>query len=157
RLNVRNKAMSEFPLKSLSDNRKSAMQNLKWVGLFAIVLILVIGEAGAQAQQPANVPRIGFLTDAPLASNAGRVDAFRQGLRDLGYIEEKNIIIEWRDANGNIDRAREMADELVHLKVRVLVSPGPSVTRVLREATSTIPIVMAQDTDPIGSGFALSL
>ncbi len=140
-----------------SENRKSASQNRKWVGLLAIVLTLVIGEAGAQAQQPTNVPRIGFLTDAPLASNAGRVEAFRQGLRDLGYIEGKNIIIEWRDANGNFDRARELADELVHLKVNLLVSPGPSVTRVLREATSTIPIVMAQDTDPIGSGFALSL
>src|SRR6516164_9018949 len=134
-------------LNSLSDNLKSKIENLKWAGLLAIVLTLVIGEVEAQAQQPANVPRIGFLTDAPLASNAGRVDAFRQGLRDLGYIEGKNIIIEWRDANGNFDRARELADELVHLKVGVLVSPGPSVTRVLREATSTIPIVMAQDTD----------
>jgi putative ABC transport system substrate-binding protein len=101
-----------------------------------------------RAQQSANVPRIGYLLDVPASTISSRIDAFRHDLRDLGYIEGKNIIIEWRDANGNFDRTRELADELVHLKVGVLVSPGPSVTRVLREATSTIPIVMAQDTDP---------
>jgi putative ABC transport system substrate-binding protein len=113
--------------------------------------------APASAQQPANIPRIGYLSGSSLSTVAPRIDAFRQGLRDLGYIEGKNIVIEWRDANGNFDRARELAAELTNLKVGVLVSPGPAVTRVLKEATSTIPIVMAQDTDPVGSGFAISL
>jgi|SoiMethySBSTD1v2_1073268.scaffolds.fasta_scaffold257907_2 putative tryptophan/tyrosine transport system substrate-binding protein len=107
--------------------------------------------------QSAKIPHIGFLLDVPASTLTARIEAFQQGLRELGYVEGKNIVIEWREASGNFDRARELADELVHLKVDVLVSPGPSVTRVLREATSTIPIVMAQDTDPVGSGFALSL
>src|SRR5213075_3146911 len=69
----------------------------------------------------------------------------------------KNLVIEWREAKDNFDRVREMANELVRLKVDVIVSPGPAVTRPLKEATSTIPIVMAQDTDPVGSGFVASL
>ena len=83
--------------------------------------------------------------------------AFRQGLRELGYIEGKNIIIEWRSAEGKPERRSEIAAELVRLKVDVIVSAGPTVTRALKEATSTIPIVMAQDTDPVGSGFVASL
>ena len=125
------------------------------VWFLATVLLATVSTA--QAQQPANVPRIGYLSGSSFSALAIRIDAFRQGLRDLGYLEGKNIAIEWRDANGNFDRARELAAELVRLRVDVLVSPGPAVTRVLREATSTIPIVMASDTDPVGSGFAISL
>ena len=86
-----------------------------------------------------------------------RTEAFRQGLRELGYIEGKNIIIEWRSAEGKPERRGELAAEFVRLKVDLIVSAGPTVTRALREATATIPIVMAQDTDPIGSGFVASL
>jgi putative ABC transport system substrate-binding protein len=86
-----------------------------------------------------------------------RTEAFRQGLRELGYIEGKNIIIEWRSSEGKIERRSELAAELVRLKVDVIVSAGPTVTRVVKEATSTIPIVMAQDTDPVASGFVASL
>ena len=86
-----------------------------------------------------------------------RIEGFRQGLRELGYIEGKNIIIEWRSSEGKAESRSEMAAELVRLKVDVIVSGGPTVTRVLREATTTIPIVMAQDTDPVGSGFVASL
>jgi len=107
--------------------------------------------------QSAKVPRLGFISGGSFSGLRSRVDAFRQGLQDLGYAEGKNIVIEWREANGNFDRARELAEELVRLKVDIFVSPGPAVTRVLRETTSTIPIVMTQDTDPVGSGFALSL
>src|SRR4029079_15664554 len=64
---------------------------------------------------------------------------------------------EWRESKGNFDRVRELADELVRLKMDVIVSPGPAVTRPLKQATSTIPIVMAQDTDPVGSVFVFSL
>jgi len=103
------------------------------------------------------VGRVGYLSGGSLSSLTVRIEAFRQGLRELGYVEGKNIVIEWREAKGNFDRVRELADELVRLKMDVIVSPGPAVTRPLKEATSTIPIVMAQDTDPIGTGFVESL
>jgi putative ABC transport system substrate-binding protein len=111
----------------------------------------------AQAQQAEKIPRIGYLSGSSLSVLAARIEAFRQGLRDLGYVEGKNIVIEWRDVNGKSDRLGELAAELVRLKVDAIVSPGPTVTRALKEATSTIPIVMAQDTDTVGSGFVASL
>jgi len=122
--------------------------------LFTVLLFTV---SPAYAQQPGKVPRIGFQLDAPVSAVAARIEAFRQGLRELGYIEGKNIIVEWRSSEGKIERRNELAAELVHLKVDVIVSAGPTVTRVLKEATSTIPIVMGQDTDPVGSGFINSL
>jgi putative ABC transport system substrate-binding protein len=111
----------------------------------------------AQAQQPTKVPRIGYLTVASLFANVARVEAFRQGLHDLGYVEGKNIVIEWRSAEGKFERQGELAAELVRLKVDVIVSSGPTMTRAAKEATATIPIVMAQDTDPVGNGFVASL
>jgi putative ABC transport system substrate-binding protein len=111
----------------------------------------------ALAQQTVKVPRIGFQIDAPVSAIATRIEAFRQGLRELGYIEGKSIIIEWRSSEGKIERRKQIAAELVRLKVDLIVSAGPTITRVLREATSNIPIVMGQDTDPVGSGFAASL
>jgi putative tryptophan/tyrosine transport system substrate-binding protein len=122
-----------------------------------LIIVLLSTVSPAEAQQPAKVPRIGYLSGGSLSTLQGRIEAFRQGLRDLGYIEGKNIVIEWREAKDNLDRLREMANELVRLKVDVIVSPGPAVTRPVKEATSTIPIVMAQDTDPVGSGFIASL
>ena len=103
------------------------------------------------------VPRIGFQLDAPASTIAARIEGFREGLRELGYIEGKNIIIEWRSSEGKIERRSDIAAELVRLKVDVIVSAGPTITRTLKEATSTIPIVMGQDTDPVGSGFVASL
>jgi putative ABC transport system substrate-binding protein len=120
------------------------------VMLFAVCL-------PAQAQQPTKIPHIGFQLDAPASSATARIEAFRQGLRELGYIEGKNIIIEWRSSEGKPERRSEIAAELVHLKEDVIVSAGPTVTRALKEATSTIPIIMAQDPDPVGSGFVASL
>jgi putative ABC transport system substrate-binding protein len=130
---------------------------MKKITVLTLCALLFAFCVPAEAQQPASVPRIGYISGGSFPALATRVDAFRQGLRDLGYVEGKNIVIEWREAKGNFDRARELAAELVRLKVDLFVSSGPAVTRVLREATSTIPIVMAQDTDPVGSGFALSL
>src|SRR4029077_2506370 len=86
-----------------------------------------------------------------------RIEAFRQGLRELGYVEGKNIVVEYRDAEGKQDRLPALAAELVRLKVDVIVTPGTLPTRVTKEATSTIPIVMAQVGDPVGSGFVASL
>jgi putative tryptophan/tyrosine transport system substrate-binding protein len=113
--------------------------------------------SSAEAQQPTKVPRIGWLTAAALSAAAARTEAFRQGLRDLGYVEGKTIIIEWRSAEGKRDRVSTLAAELVRLKVDVIVAGGPEVTRVAKEATGTIPIVMTQDSDPVGTGFIASL
>src|SRR5215467_3985339 len=110
----------------------------------------------AQAQQPpTNIPRIGYLMTRFL--DPVRSEALRQGLRELGYVEGKNIIIEWRSAEGKLDRLPARAAELVRLKVDVIVASGPLPTRVTKDATSTIPIVMAQVNDPVGNGLVASL
>jgi putative ABC transport system substrate-binding protein len=108
-------------------------------------------------QQPTKIPRIGYLGATSLSANAARIAAFRQGLQKLGYVEGKNILIEYRFAEGKLDRLPSLANELVNLKVDVIVSGGPAVTRAAKEATSTIPIIMAFDDDPVGSGFIVSL
>src|SRR5262245_58265166 len=108
----------------------------------------------ADAQQP-KIPRIGYLTNASLTS--ARRENFRQGLRELGYVEGKNIVIEWRTGEGNLDRQRALAAELVHLKVDVVVAVGSGDIRAVREVTTAIPIVMVLGGDPVGSGFVASL
>jgi putative ABC transport system substrate-binding protein len=140
-----------------SDNRKSKIQNRKWVGIIAIVVALTLCGVRVEAQQAKKIPRIGYLTAASLSSNVARVEAFRQGLRELGYVEGKNIVIEWRSAESKLERQGELAAELVRLKVDVIVTSGPTATRAAKQATVTIPIVMAQDADPVGSGFVASL
>jgi putative ABC transport system substrate-binding protein len=129
----------------------------KSVACLALSTMLFALYVSAYAQQPAKIPHIGFQLDAPASSATARIEAFRQGLRELGYIEGKNIIVELRSSEGKPERRNEIAAELVRLKVDVIVSAGPTVTRTVREATSTIPIVMGQDTDPVGSGFVASL
>jgi putative ABC transport system substrate-binding protein len=124
---------------------------------FVIIAVLFALCTSAEAQQPTKVPRIGYLLGASLSAAADRVEAFRQGLRELGYVEGKNIVIEWRAADGNRDRQRALAGELVRLKVDVIVTAGASGTRAAKEATTTVPIVMTQVADPIQSGFVTSL
>ena len=102
-------------------------------------------------------PRIGYFQAPPLSAVAARTEAFRQGLRELGYVEGKNIVIEYRSAEGKSERLPALAAELVHLKVDVIVTAGSVLTRAAKEATSTIPIVMAQDIDPVSNGFVASL
>jgi putative tryptophan/tyrosine transport system substrate-binding protein len=111
----------------------------------------------AQAQQPTNIPRIGFQSAASPSGIAARIEAFRQGMRKLGYVEGKNIVIEYRYAEGKLDRLREFAAEFVRLKVNVIVAAGPSPTRAAKEATPTIPIVMGFDSDPVGNGLVATL
>src|SRR5262245_35384157 len=131
--------------------------NKRKLGSFALYAMLFALCSSADAQQPKKVPRIGYLGANPRSTNPARIDAFRQGLRELGYTEGKNIIIEWRFAEANPDRLRTFAAELVRLKVDVIVTAGPGGTRAAKEATSTIPIVMTQDSDPVGTGFIASL
>jgi putative ABC transport system substrate-binding protein len=111
----------------------------------------------AHAQQPAKVPRLGYLVVAPLSTVSQRTEAFRQGLRELGYVEGKNLVIEWRSAGGNPERMPMLTAELVQLKVDVIVTAGSSATRSAKAATVTIPVVMAQDGDPVVNGFVASL
>ena len=110
----------------------------------------------ARAQQPTKLS-IGFLSINTQPSMKARIEAFQQGLRELGYIDGQNILIEYRFAEGRPDRLRRLADELVRLKVSVIVTEGTTSTRFAKEATSAIPIVMAQDPDPVGTGYVASL
>jgi putative ABC transport system substrate-binding protein len=113
--------------------------------------------SSAHAQQPTKIPRIGFLIGGSASSAAARTDAFRQGLSELGYVEGKNIVIEWRHGEGKLDHLPTLVAELMRFKVDIIVTTGGTPTRAAKEATSTVPIVMAQDSDPVGSGFVASL
>ena len=118
--------------------------------LVAVMLLAVA--VMAEAQQPTKVPRIGFLGVPPRSAISERIEAFREGLRELGYVERKNIVIEWRYAEGKLDRLPALAAELVRLNTDVIVTAGPQATRRAKEATVTTPIVMGFDNDPVGSG-----
>jgi putative tryptophan/tyrosine transport system substrate-binding protein len=132
------------------------MKKVGWSSILVAALVLFFGVA-AEAQQTAKAPRIGFLSSLSSSSITARTESFRQGLHELGYVEGKNIVIEWRYAEGNADRLKELAAELVRLKVDVIVTGGPAVNRPAKEATATIPIVLTFDNDPVGNGFAASL
>src|SRR5258706_925162 len=129
----------------------------KQICVWLLATVLLTTAPLAEAQQVTKIPRIGFLFVSSLSSNSARIEAFHQGLRDLGFIEGKNIAIEWRSAEGRPDRVPALAIALARLKIDLLVTAGPAATRPAKEATVTIPIVMAQDTDPVGNGFVASL
>jgi len=111
----------------------------------------------AETQPVKKVPRIGFLAALSPSAISARVEAFRQGLAELGYVEGKTIAIDYRWANGKFEQVPALAAELVNLKPEVIVTAGPTDTRAAKQATSTIPIVMAFDNDPVGSGFVATL
>jgi putative ABC transport system substrate-binding protein len=123
----------------------------------ALCALLFALSVRAEAQQTGKIPRIGFLVAGTASAVSARVEAFRQGLRERGYVEGKTILVEYRYGEDKVDRLSEQASELVQLKVNVIVSAGSQATRPAKEATTTIPIVMAQDNDPVGSGFIASL
>jgi putative tryptophan/tyrosine transport system substrate-binding protein len=122
-----------------------------------VALMLLVGAIMANAQQPTKLPRLGYLAAVSRPAIAARQEAFQQGLRELGYLEGKNIIIEYRYAEGNPDRLPELAAELVRLKVDVIVTNSSLATRAAKAASTTIPIIMLQDNDPVGNGFVTSL
>jgi putative ABC transport system substrate-binding protein len=126
--------------------------------LFLLPCSVLLSPCGsAQAQQTAKVPRIGYLTAAHLTAIPARIEALRQGLRELGYVEGKTIVIEWRSSEERPDRLPALAAELVQLKVDIIATGAGRPTRAAKAATRTIPIVMAQDNDPVGDGFIASL
>jgi putative tryptophan/tyrosine transport system substrate-binding protein len=128
-----------------------------FVFICLLLTILLLTGLPAEAQQPTKNPRIGYLSGSSPSNSPARSEAFWQGLRELGYVEGKNIVIEQRYAEGKFDRLPALAAELVRLKVDIIVTAGPQTTRPAKQATSTIPIVMAQDPDPVGNEFVASL
>ena len=130
-------------------------KRLFWCALYAPCCLRF---AIAAAQQSTKIPRVGFLSAASSSSDmAVRIEAFQQGLRALGYVEGKNIVIEYRYAAGKLDRLPDLAAELVRLNVNVIVTAGGEATPAAKKATSTIPIVMGFDLDPVGNGLVTSL
>ena len=123
---------------------------------FAVALCTVIGPFVAEAQEAGKVVRIGYLA-AALEAFPQRSEAFRQGLRDLGYVENRNITIESRSAHGHLERLPDLAAELVRLKVDILVTDATPPALAAKKATQTIPIVFAATADAVGSGLVTSL
>jgi len=110
----------------------------------------------AHAQQAGKIHRVGLLWDSPDVF-ADEIEAFRQGLRDLGYVEDRNLVIEYRWGKGKPDRMQALAEELVRLKVDVIVAPSSIYTEAAKQATSTIPIIFMSHADPLGSGHVANL
>ena len=138
----------------ISNRWSGVRKRIFYLTLCAVLFALC---ASASAQQVTTIPTIGYLAGASRSAIAFRLEAFRQGLRELGYVEGKNITIEYRYSEGNFRRQKELAAELARLKVDIMVTSGPGSTRAAKEATSTIPIVMTFDSDPVGSGSVASL
>jgi putative tryptophan/tyrosine transport system substrate-binding protein len=143
---------------SSSDNQKSKIENRKLVGTVALFVAFTMCGVVAEAQQSKKVPLVGYVSGSGDANNPGSyVEAFRQGLRDLGYVEGKNILVEYRDAEGKLDRAKDLVADLVQLKVDVLVSAFLTATLAAKQNTKTIPIVMVSNEDPVAAGLVDSL
>jgi ABC-type uncharacterized transport system substrate-binding protein len=150
-----------------SDNQKykpctepsRSIQDRKWLTVVAIVVALTLSGAVVHAQQEKKVSRIGYLSDSAPARETARSEAMGLALRELGYIEGNNIVMEYRYAAGKVDRAPELASELVRLKVDIiLIAGGPTQSRAAKNATTTIPIVMMGDgADPVETGLVESL
>jgi ABC-type uncharacterized transport system substrate-binding protein len=130
-------------------------KNAKVFGL-ALGAMLFALSYSTDAQQPPKVPRIAYVV-GPNSAGSARYEAFRQGLRELGYEEGKNIVIDFRSNEGNRDRQRAIMTELVRSKVDVIVAVGAGDIRIAKDATAAIPVVMIQGGDPVGSGFVASL
>src|SRR4030095_9132400 len=116
---------------------------------FCLLITVSLITGLVEAQQTNKVPRIGYLSASSAGEASPRTEAFRQGLREVGYTENKNIVIEWRYADGKFDRLPGLAAELVRLQVDAIVTAGPSVTGPAKEATAVIPIIMTNDSDPV--------
>jgi putative tryptophan/tyrosine transport system substrate-binding protein len=125
-----------------------------YLGLGAMLFAVCVP---AQAQQPKKVLRIGYLSSGSPSTNLGDLQAFLQGLRELGYVEGKNVLIEYKWAEGKFERTPEMAEELVRLKVDIIIAPNSAIARAAKKATTTIPIVMANAGNPFGEGLVANL
>jgi putative tryptophan/tyrosine transport system substrate-binding protein len=131
------------------------MKSKSFFWLLTTVLLITAGSA--DAQQSKKMARIGYLSVLSSTSDATRLEAFRQGLRELGYVEGQNVAIEPRYVEGKLDRLPDLAEELVRLKVDVIVAGGSTAIRATKNATKLIPIVMAHGSDPVALGYVASL
>jgi putative ABC transport system substrate-binding protein len=129
----------------------------KKIALLTLCALLYALCSSAEAQQSKKVPRIGMLTASSASSQKSRLDDFRSGLRELGYVEGQNILIEYRYANGKLDQLPALAAELVGLKVELIVTAGNEAVQAAKNTTGTLPIVMAFSGDPVAAGFVASL
>jgi putative ABC transport system substrate-binding protein len=123
----------------------------------ALALVLLAAPLAAEAQQPAKIPRICWVGAGSPATGGHQVHAFLQGLRELGYLDGQNVAIEYRWANGKLERLPALVADMVRLRVDVIVSSATAAIRAAKEQTSTIPIIMAGVTDPVGVGLVASL
>ena len=130
---------------------------VKGIGFIITTLGILLGSLAAQAQQTGNVYRIGFLGNSTAALEANLVGPFREGLRDLGYVEGRNVLIEYRWAEGKYDRFPALIGELLALKVAVIVTAGTPATLAVKKATTSVPLVMSAVGDPVGTGIVPSL
>jgi putative ABC transport system substrate-binding protein len=139
-------------------NRQEAVgsKKLKFVQFALGALLFVLGST-SEAQQPTKVPRIGFLFGFSPSVNSDRVEAFRQGLRELGYNEGQNIAVEYRWADGKFDRLPKLAGELAKLNIDLAVTHGEAAIRALKQASKTMPIVVAVTGDLVQTGHAATL
>jgi putative ABC transport system substrate-binding protein len=126
-----------------------------WSPILVAAMLLAVA-VSAEAQQAAKVYRIGLLSARSPSSDSTGAEAFRQGLSELGYVEGKNIILDYRYAEGKFERLPDLAAELVHLKVDVILTLGVPPTRAAKQVTTTIPIVMAGGSDPVRTGLIAS-
>jgi putative tryptophan/tyrosine transport system substrate-binding protein len=125
--------------------------------ILVVVVLFAVGVT-AEAQQPTKIPRIGYVSGSGDTKNPGpNIESFRQGLRDLGYVEGKNIVVEYRYVEGGLDRVPAVVAELVQLKVDVLVATFAIAIRAAKQSTKTIPIIMVSAIDPVATGFVDSL
>src|SRR5215470_14193927 len=131
--------------------RKTALGSILFAGAMLAVAVIV------EAQQAKKMHSIGYLDGSSPTVSAKLLDAFRQRLRDLGHTEGQNIVIEYRFAEGKPEQIPDLATELVRLKVDIIVTSGGTATTAAKDATKTIPIVMAAAADPVGAGLVASL
>ncbi len=127
-------------------SKAAAVRTLLLALSFATALLLALCSS-AEAQQPKKIPRIGFLVTPSRSFSSTRIETFRQGLRDLGYVEGKNVVIEYRHAEGKIERLPALAAELVAAKVDVIVTTSGQAVMAAKNATRSIPIVFASIQD----------
>src|SRR5215470_713179 len=128
-----------------------------WLSRILVVLIVFALCASVEAQQPKKVPRIGCLSSYGPVIDSGHIEAFRRGMRELGYEEGKNITIEYRYAEDNLERLADLAAEFVRLRVDVIVAGGGPPTRAAKNSAKSIPVVMINISDPVALGFVTSL
>ncbi|MGN6720410.1 MAG: ABC transporter substrate-binding protein, partial [Candidatus Binatia bacterium] len=130
----------------------------KKIFLLALCPLLFALSVSAQAQQTEKIPRIGYISGTGNQKNQGPyIEALRQGLRDLGYVGGKNFVIEYRGAEGQVERVPSLVEELLQLKLDLLIAPLPPAIRAAKQATKTTPIIMVASIDPVATGVVESL